>query len=225
MNDSPAVLIVDDDPDNRRIAGAILKSAGWRVDDVEDGATAIDAVRAGDYALVLLDIQMPGLDGFETAMALRDLGGDVGVVPIMAFTALRRQEALDRARAAGMDGYVAKPFTPEGLLQAVRPWWPEPAAPHAVRLAAIFGEAEIAGLLGRFRAQLLDVLASGSADGNLRGRAHKLAGIAGTLGFAEISRHWLSVSEGDDSAIDAARAATRKALLGLGRYRGEVDEG
>jgi CheY-like chemotaxis protein len=215
MTETPAILVVDDDADNRRIASAVLSAAGWRVDDVEDGASAIEAVRCGGYALVLLDIQMPGLDGYQTAAAMRAAGG---VVPIMAFTALRHQDALDRARDVGMDGHIGKPFTPDMLIAAVKPWWPDLADHPATRLGAIFGEEEIAGLLSRLHEQLVEALAIDARDTALPARAHKLAGLAGTLGFADVSRHWLAVSEGDKSALPTARIATRRALHDLARF-------
>lgn len=218
MNRMPAILVVDDDADNRRIASRILSAAGWRVDDVEDGESAIQAVRDGDYALVLLDIQMPGLDGYETATALRAHDGRAGSVPIVAFSALRQPEAMARARTAGMDGYVSKPFTPDKLIDAVKPWWPDEEEAPVARLAAIFGEAEIGGLLMRFRDQLVEVMIADGDAAALRQRAHRLAGLAGTLGFSALSERWLEVSEGEDVSLGPARIATRKALLELVRY-------
>jgi CheY-like chemotaxis protein len=212
---APAILVVDDAVDNRRIAGAILRAAGWQVDEADDGRTAIAAVRRQAYALVLLDIQMPVLDGYQTAEAMRSEPGHGGRVPIVAFTALRDEQSRARAIAAGMDGHLAKPFTPTQLIAAVKPWWPDGAGAAIDRLAAVFGPAEIDGLLGRLADQLADALRLTIADPDLRGTAHRLAGLSGTLGFAALSHEWLAVSEGDDSALDAARVATRKALAGL----------
>ncbi len=67
MNNTVAILAADDEIVNRRIAVAVLRSARWRVGKVEDGPAAIRAVREGLYALVLMDIQMPGMRGFEVA--------------------------------------------------------------------------------------------------------------------------------------------------------------
>jgi CheY-like chemotaxis protein len=219
MSPTPTILVVDDEAVNRAIATAVLAAAGWQVDSVETARAAIAAVQKADYALVLMDIQMPDMDGFDATQAIRAGDGPASVVPIIAFTALRRAEAAVRMRETRMDGYVAKPFTPEALTSAVEPWRPDGEYKAAERLSAIFGAAEIDGLLGRFRDQLdeaLDVAEDGDAR---RLRAHKIAGIAGTLGFPEVSRTWMAVAEGFDSSWCAARIAARKALAVLAARR------
>jgi len=217
MLDGHSILVVDDEPANRALATGILAAAGWRVDEVENGDLAIAAVREHRYDLVLMDIQMPGRDGFDVARAIRGGDGPGAAVPILAFTAVPPGDALDRARAAGMDGHIAKPFTPGQLLAATDPWRPDGAPSPAAPLAAIFGAAEIARLLERFRAQLADALATGDAPDIRKALAHRIAGISGTLGFAEVSRLWLAVSEGEDSAWEEARIAARRAIRQIDR--------
>ena len=216
MLERPSILVVDDDAVNRSIATAMLAKAGWHVDAAEDGRAAIAAVRQHDYALVLMDIQMPGMDGFDAAAAIRAGGGAGAGVPILAFTALSRDDAASRLESSGMDGYIAKPFTAPTLLEAVEPWRPSGKPHRSAALAALFGESEINAMLGRFRQQLADALAAPDAHAERRARAHRVAGIAGTLGFPEVSNTWLAVSEGEDSQWEAARIAARKALAELG---------
>jgi CheY-like chemotaxis protein len=220
MDSAPAILVVDDEAVNRRLACTVLRAAGWTVDGAVDGPAALAALRDGAYALVLMDIQMPGMDGFDATQAIRASDGPAAAVPIVAFTALRRAESIGRMWAVGMDGHVAKPFTPESLVAAVEPWRPSVDHHPAERLAALFGAAEIASLLGRFRDQLSEALVAADEEEERRARAHKIAGIAGTLGFPEVSRTWLAVSEGLDSSWEAARVAARKALtlLATDRY-------
>lgn len=204
------LLIVDDDPANHMIAGAILTTAGWQVDRANDGHAAIAMSANRRYALILMDLQMPGLGGFAAAAAIRSGGGASAAAPILAFTATRRTACLAQLRASRMDGHVAKPFTPETLRAAAEPWRPSDMPPPLAKLAAIFGAAGIATLLHGFRGQLEEALAVD--DAQPYPGAHRLAGIAGTLGFPEISRQWLAVSEGDGTASAEARISARKAL-------------
>jgi CheY-like chemotaxis protein len=209
-----AILVVDDEIVNRSIASGILKNAGWHVVEADDGIGAIAAAREHRFGLVLMDIQMPGMTGFEAAEAIRADGGASALTPIIAFTALAPDGVLDRARAAGMDGYLGKPFSPDTLLAAVEPWRPN-GTPGLTRLAAIFGEDEMANLLRGYAAQLAEALDTEDDRAARRARAHKLAGVSGTLGFAELSAAMLRVSEGDDSGWPAARQEARKVLAAL----------
>ncbi|MBA2934767.1 response regulator [Sphingomonas sp. CGMCC 1.13654] len=206
------ILVVDDEPANRALAAGILGAAGWQVHEADSGDRAIAAVREQRYDLILMDIQMPGRDGFETARAIRSGVDSAASVPILAFTTVPPGDAIERARAAGMDGHIAKPFTPETLVAATNPWRPSGGPFPAASLVAIFGEAEIAKLLDRFRTQLAEALAAEDTPVERKARAHKIAGISGTLGFAEVSRLWLAVSEGYESAWEEARAAARRAI-------------
>jgi CheY-like chemotaxis protein len=225
MIQSPSILVVDDEIGNRAIALRILTAAGWRVEQAADGAEAVAAAQEREFALILMDIQMPVMDGFAATRAIRAGGQRGSAVPIVAFTAIPPGDAIERARAAGMDGHVAKPFTPEALLAAVAPWRPDGvAASPAASLAAIFGKAEVNGLLARFRGQLVEALAADEDDAARRARAHKIAGISGTLGFKDVSRLWLAVSEGDDSAWEEARIAARRALRTIDADAGLASE-
>ncbi|MDH7639776.1 response regulator [Sphingomonas oryzagri] len=212
MDNRPSILIVDDEPSNRSLARGIASAAGWRPDEAESGEAAVNAARAQAFTLILMDVQMPGIDGFAATRAIRAGDGPNASTPILAFTAVPPGDAIERGRAAGMDGHIAKPFTPETLLAAIDPWRPHGGPSPAAPLIAIFGEAEIAGLLARFRSQLVDALAADEPAAERRARAHKIAGISGTLGFVEVSQAWLAVSEGDESAWDGARIAARRAI-------------
>ncbi len=213
MSITHAILVADNDLVSRSIAAAVLRSARWHVDEVEEGPAAIRTIRERRYALLLMDIQMPGMDGFETARLIRAGNGPVAAIPILALTALPREDAIGRVGASGMDGFIAKPFTAEELIAATEPWRPDAAGHPAARLASVFGAAEIASLIDRFRQQIQDALTPPEPTGSYRSRAHQIAGVAGTLGFADVSRTWLAVAEGDDASWGAARIAARKALV------------
>ena len=113
------VLVADDMAMNRDIAGAFLRAAGHTVACVQGGAEAVEAAGARDFDVVLMDVRMPEVDGLEAARRIRALKGLRAQVPIVALTAQAFAEQVTECRQAGMDGHLAKPFTPEALLAVV----------------------------------------------------------------------------------------------------------
>ncbi|MEA2001497.1 MAG: response regulator, partial [Actinomycetota bacterium] len=111
------VLIADDSPTNLRLTTRMLENRDHSVTAVENGQMAVEAIRRGSYDVVLMDLQMPIMDGIEATAAIRaDEGGRNVHLPIVAITAYDdRQRCLD----AGMDGYLAKPYRPQELFEAV----------------------------------------------------------------------------------------------------------
>jgi signal transduction histidine kinase/ActR/RegA family two-component response regulator len=102
------VLLVEDNPVNREVATAMLEVVGLSVDCAADGLEAVDKARAGRYALVLMDLQMPRMDGLDATRALRALPG-WGEVPVLALTANASEEDREACLAAGMNGFIPKP--------------------------------------------------------------------------------------------------------------------
>jgi PAS domain S-box-containing protein len=115
------VLMVEDDPVNRQIAQAFLQSFGLQVDMAQTGGSALALAAAHPYALVLMDIRMPGLDGHEVTRALRQLPGHAQT-PVVAMTADAQQAARTASLAAGMNDHLTKPFSPEQLAATVLRW-------------------------------------------------------------------------------------------------------
>ena len=112
-----AVLVVEDTPVNQTIIRIGLERMGYRVDTAGNGAEAIRKVEQGDYAVVLMDCHMPGMDGYTAATAIRDYEARMGRrrMPIIAVTAAVTGDEQARCRAAGMDDYLSKPFSMQGL--------------------------------------------------------------------------------------------------------------
>jgi len=106
------VLVADDDAVNQEVARALLERAGLEVVVVDSGRSALEAVRAGGFDAVLMDLHMRDLDGLEATRAIRDGGA---TLPIAAITASAFDEDRRRCHEAGMDGFVAKPFDPASL--------------------------------------------------------------------------------------------------------------
>jgi PAS domain S-box-containing protein len=113
------LLVAEDNLINRKVAVAMLSSAGYRVDTVLDGVAAVQAVAVQRYDAILMDCQMPELNGYEATAAIRDQEGSDRHTPIIAMTAGALREDRDRCLAEGMDGYLAKPVGKEALLALV----------------------------------------------------------------------------------------------------------
>lgn len=115
--DGAAVLVVEDTPVNQTIIRIGLERMGYRVDTVGNGAEAIREVEQGDYAVVLMDCHMPGMDGYAATTAIRDFEVRTGRrrLPIIAVTASVTGDEQARCRAAGMDDYLSKPFSIQEL--------------------------------------------------------------------------------------------------------------
>ena len=114
-----AILLAEDNLVNRRLVAAVLGDLGHRVEAVADGAAAVAAAARGSFDLILMDIEMPGIDGLEATRRIRALGGGAGRTPIIALTANAEPGDRARVRAAGMNDHVAKPIDLAALAQAI----------------------------------------------------------------------------------------------------------
>ena len=113
------ILIVDDNRTNRIVGMKTLQALGAQADTADGGQAAIDAMRTVPYDLVLMDINMPGMDGMEATRRVRQLGGVLAQTPIIALTADVMSHHTAAYRAAGMNGFVPKPFSPAELLAEI----------------------------------------------------------------------------------------------------------
>ncbi|WP_448202789.1 ATP-binding protein [Azospirillum sp. sgz302134] len=113
------ILLVEDLAMNRELAVTMLTRVGHRVDTAADGREAVEAVRRNAYDLVLMDVQMPVMDGLEATEAIRALPPPAGRVPILAMSASALPAEVARCYAAGMDGHVPKPVDRAALLAAI----------------------------------------------------------------------------------------------------------
>ena len=130
------ILIAEDNETNRMVALNILTKFGYRADVVVNGNQAVEALKKTVYHLVLMDVQMPVMDGFDATAAVRD--HDSGVlnpdIPIVAMTAHATSDYRDRCLAAGMNDYTTKPVEPRKLLETIERWT-EPAQMEKAALA------------------------------------------------------------------------------------------
>ncbi len=117
------VLIVEDDALNLRFFNDVLRSEGYRTRTAQTGAAAMAEARAERPDLILMDIELAGVSGLEVACALR-ADAHLARVPVVALTAHAMQGDEERLRREGCDGYIAKPVTMKGFLEAVRRYCP-----------------------------------------------------------------------------------------------------
>jgi signal transduction histidine kinase/HAMP domain-containing protein/ActR/RegA family two-component response regulator len=115
------VLLAEDNPVNQEVAVALIGSAGLPVDVAEDGQQAVEMVKSGNYALVLMDVQMPVMDGLDATRAIRRLP-EGAHLPILAMTANAFDDERRRCLDAGMDDHVAKPVVAEQLFATLHDW-------------------------------------------------------------------------------------------------------
>lgn len=125
-----SILMAEDNQINQRVGKLILQRAGFELDLVADGLEAVEAQQLNGYSLILMDCQMPVMDGFEATRRIRALEGSQPV--IIAVTANALVGERERCLAAGMDDYLSKPFRAEKLVEVVQHWMNR-FAKHAVR--------------------------------------------------------------------------------------------
>ena len=113
------LLLVEDVEINQELARIVLEMAGHSVEVVGEGGAAVEACREGGFDLVLMDVQMPGMDGLEATRRIRALPGPAGRVPVVAMTANVLPAEVATFREAGMDDHVGKPFQREALYAAI----------------------------------------------------------------------------------------------------------
>jgi len=198
------VLLADDSATNRFLAARILEKRGHRVVEVGDGTAAVGAVATNDFDVVLMDVQMPEMDGIEATRAIRETERGTGAapVPIIALTAHVMASDREACLAAGMDGYLAKPFSAEQLVSCVetmanRSWVEEMA-----------GSSGTGGFVDAYPG-MIDRLEEAVAVG-LPAEAGKIAArLAAGL-------HWLGATEAAEAArrlSDAAAGAGNRAVI------------
>ena len=117
------ILVIEDNEDNRRIMRDLLTSAGYELHEAQSGETGVALAAALRPNLILMDIQLPGIDVYEATRQIKAMAG-LREIPIIAVTSYALSGDDVRAWEAGCDGYVTKPFSPRDLLAVIREWLP-----------------------------------------------------------------------------------------------------
>ena len=167
-----AVLVVEDNATNQLAIRALLERFGVQADCVANGVQAIAAIQAKRYGLVLMDLMMPGMDGFAATRQIRRLEYGTGRhTPIVAVTAVDPAISRSECIAAGMDGFVAKPIEPESLEEMLKKWL-APSTTGALREAGARNAARVLESFLAVTAQLLEDLSAAIESKDLSAATH-----------------------------------------------------
>ncbi|MBK5282180.1 MAG: response regulator [Nitrospiraceae bacterium] len=124
LDQNVAILLADDSSDNRFLIQAYLKHSGYQLDMAENGRAAFEMYQARKYDLVLMDVQMPVMDGHTATKSIRDWEkqSNISPIPIIALTAHAYQEEMQKSLAAGCSDHLTKPIRKDTLLNAIQKW-------------------------------------------------------------------------------------------------------
>ncbi|HEX7969184.1 MAG TPA: ATP-binding protein [Stellaceae bacterium] len=244
------ILVAEDTPINQELMVTLLRRAGHEVDLVTNGEAAVAAVQRKPFDLILMDVQLPRMDGFAATRAIRALDGSISAVPVIALTARALARDVEDCLAAGMNDHLSKPIDAALLLSTVERWTrlPKPADRGGDTGVAVHDEAMLQDLeshLGRDKVVHMIAMAADDIPTRLermehhlgdhefgRQQAHELVSIAGNLGFSELvtrSRDFIeAASNGQGERVRAAyqelKSAADRALAVMRRMlRGAQD--
>jgi len=116
---APKILLVDDDDLSRRMMALLLSEKGYNYDIASNGLEAIEAVKSQPYDIILMDLQMPMMDGFEATSKIRNWEAGNQHTPIVALTAMLFDDEIQKCLSVGMDDCISKPFNTESLFQLI----------------------------------------------------------------------------------------------------------
>jgi len=201
-------LIAEDNIINRAVAASMLERWGCFVIQAENGVEAVEEIRKSDFDFVLMDCQMPLMDGFEATSAIRQMEGGTGRhTTIIALTANAMEGDRERCLDAGMDGYVSKPIDAKTLLTTVLRLCAQAQSQDVERTMSTEGTIDLEGLLERcggskdlvhkiaqkfaetgpgMVAQVRDAVESRDSDAVYRA-AHQLKGASATMGAIKLA--------------------------------------
>jgi len=228
------ILLAEDNPINQRVALKTLEKLGYRAEAVGNGVEALEALARRRYDLVLMDVQMPEMDGMEATRRIRDQRSAVSDhgVPVVALTAHAMKEDRDACLAAGMNDYLSKPIKPDELAAALMRWTEprqgsEPAVGLTSRAAAaartegaaslageppVFDAAVLLNLLGGDREAVAEITAELLTDAPRQAAAFREALAADDAALARRQAHTLKGASANVGA-EALRAVAHAAEL------------
>lgn len=234
------VLVAEDTPANQVVARAMLEKLGHRVQVVGDGDEAVVAAASGTFDLILMDVQMPTVDGYEATRRIRALAPPASATPIIALTAFAQATDREEAIAVGMTGYLGKPIRLPDLAAAINRAFVTPASATISADAPILDMSALAELretvgdkifselldqfdrdAALFLQEIADAHASGD-DVHVRRVAHRLVGLFDQFGAGPAARAAARIESGQgalDSAVTELQGLGRSAMTAVAALR------
>jgi CheY-like chemotaxis protein/HPt (histidine-containing phosphotransfer) domain-containing protein len=190
------ILVADDNPVNRTMAAAMLSKLGCQVGIAIDGAEAVCMHAEQAFDLVLMDCQMPALDGYEATAGIRRIDGERRHTPVIALTSSDDSPEREKCASAGMDGFLPKPLEPQALLDILRRWLSRTSTLDIGKLTtmrAVFGDAEFAALIRLYcddvpqRIAALQHALAANDPAEMARIAHAFSGSCASIGASTLS--------------------------------------
>jgi CheY-like chemotaxis protein len=210
------VLIVEDVPANQLVIRALMENLGHHVQVASDGASAIDLAKGMLFDLILMDIQMPVMNGYEATQIIRRLGGKRGTIPIVALTAFAQPSDREQALAVGMNGFLRKPLRRDDLVSTINSMFsnrstvdakpPEESEQDAIlALKNDFGPAKLEYLFQKFTfdaqsfiVEIRMAIEAGAVN-DIRKSAHRIGGLFGQFGATDVAERAAALERSDDA--------------------------
>lgn len=234
------VLVVEDVLANQLVIRALLETLGHHVQVAPDGVSAIDLAKRKMFDLILMDIQMPVMNGHEATRIIRRLPGKRGAVPIVALTAFAQPSDREQALAAGMNDFLRKPLRKDDLVSLLNGLFstqsvddaprPEEAEPDAIlAMKNDFGAEKLEYLFQKFTfdarsfiAELRTAIHAGAAH-DIRKSAHRLSGLFGQFGAADVAERATELEGSDDAtAVSMANGFANQCEAAVSRIADRV---
>jgi CheY-like chemotaxis protein len=229
------ILVAEDLYINQVVVQAMLVAEGYDVTIAKDGLEAVEALMDDKYDLVLMDMEMPNMDGIAAARAIRDLGEPARSVPIIALSANAMLDQIERCRAAGMNDHLAKPIDRAQMLTVIAKWLKAGSDMGAVTASVVsalpvidetiaqemegrLDQPQFQSIIAAFREQLdcaETSIAATNAPLEVEMQAHAMVSISGAMGFSQLlaaSRAAMSAARENSRDLDAATAEFATAI-------------
>jgi CheY-like chemotaxis protein/HPt (histidine-containing phosphotransfer) domain-containing protein len=228
------ILLVEDMEDNRVLVTVLLKALPYRLDLAEQGAAGVEKFQSGQYDLVLMDIQMPIMDGYEAVRVMRvwEQEQQRGETPIIALTGNTLEEDIGKAKTSGFTAYVTKPLKKNTLLEAIQRYTVTSSGKESAKSGCDAGpvvvlvDSAFEPLIPTFMANrnkditiMTDAIATRDFE-TIRQVAHGMKGVSGSYGF-----HAMTTIAGrvEQAAKAADEASIRQDLVALASYLTQVE--